>query len=276
MTSPSSSAARYKAIRRLGQGEVAEVLVALDREHGDAEVVVKRLRREVALDRDAVALFEREIAVARTLDHPNIVRILDVGRAGDVPFYVMEHLAGQDLRAQMLALRKSNRALVPARACAVAAAAARGLAYAHARGIIHRDVKPANVFLAASGAVKLLDFGIAKSAEHIALTRTGVTRGTHAYMAPEHHAGLELDDRADVFALGVVLWEMLTTRRLWKRDTPAAIVHAIAAEPAPPPSTYARGIPRHLEALTMAMLTKVPIARPPASVVAAELDALAR
>lgn len=272
--------ARYKASRRLARGGMAELLLALDTV-GGGSVVIKRILPELALDRELVALFEREIAIAQRLEHPNIIRILDVGRAGQTPFYVMERLSGMDLRSVLVKRRKSGERIAPTTTCFVGAAVASALAHAHALtrsagerlGIVHRDIKPANVFITSSGEVKVLDFGIAKSSEHVALTRTGVARGTRAYMAPEQQAGLSLDGRADVFALGVVLWEMLTSRRLFKRETDDETARAIRDAPAPSPSSQVTGIPPRLEALVMAMLSKLPATRPAAASIASALAA---
>jgi eukaryotic-like serine/threonine-protein kinase len=259
---------------------MAEVLLARDETDAEKDgqdgplVVVKRLLPDLALDHDLVALFERETEISRALVHPNIVRILDVGSAGGVPFLVMEHLDGLDLRGVILALRGKGARMPIDTACVIGAGVAHGLHHAHEKGIVHRDVTPHNVFLTKTGEVKVVDFGIARGKEHVALTRTGFTRGKRAYMAPEQQSGLAVDARTDVFALGVVLWEMLTSRRLFKRDTDEAIAQAVHHEPAPPPSKYAPDLPRTLEPLVMAMLSKVSAARPNARDVATHLDRL--
>jgi eukaryotic-like serine/threonine-protein kinase len=265
--------ARYKAEKRLARSGMGEVLLARDLEAGGTRVVVKRLLPSLAVDSEIVALFDREIAISRKIDHPNVVRILDSGRSKGVPFIVMEWLDGIDVRGVQLALRKrGGDARMPIEtACAVAAAVARGLVHAHDLGVIHRDVSPDNVFLTKTGEVKLLDFGIARASELLTLTRTGFTRGKRGYMSPEQVAGLAIDPRSDVFSLGVVLWEMLTSRRLWKRDTFEETAFAIRQEPAAPPSTIASGIPRRLDALTLAMLAKLAGSRPAPSTVVTEL-----
>jgi serine/threonine-protein kinase len=232
-------------------------------------VVVKRVHEWLADSDELRELFVREGALAMRLDHPNIVRVLDVGEEDGVPYLAMEWLDGVDLRQALGVAMQQGTRLYPSDACSIAARVAAGLYYAHTLcdaagqplGIVHRDVSPHNVFLTAGGEVKLLDFGIAKT-NRAATTRTGIVRGKAAYMSPEQLAGLEVDARSDLFALGVVLWEMLTGGRLWNLDTETGIARAVREESAPPPSVYAPELAGELDAYVLRLLAKFPSARP--------------
>jgi TolB-like protein/Tfp pilus assembly protein PilF len=206
------------------------------------EVAVKVLPEATSRDPDALARFERETRAVAALSHPNILAIHDVGREGEISYAVLELLDGETLRARL------SRGALPARdAFEIAAAVAEGLAAAHARGIVHRDVKPDNVFLTADGRVKVLDFGIARElpvatgagptgvATAAPQTATGMVIGTVSYMSPEQAKGEPVDARSDVFALGGVLYEMLTGRPAFGGGTPAEILVSILRdEPAAP------------------------------------------
>ena len=238
-------------------------------------VVVKRVHEHLADSEELREMFAREGAVAMQLDHPNIVRVLDVGEEDGVPFLAMEHLEGLDLRVAMNVVMREGTRLHPAQACTIAAGVAAGLHHAHVQPlrIVHRDVSPHNVFLGADGIVKLLDFGIAKTNRAVA-TRTGVVRGKAGYMSPEQLEGLAVDARSDLFALGVVLWEMLTGRRLWQVETETGTARAVREESAPPPSVYMTEPAGELDALVLQLLAKFPSARPRNAAVVA--DALTR
>jgi len=265
---------RLTPIRRLARGGMAEVFLArMDGPAGAAvgrEVAVKRLLPHLVDDEETVELFLREAELAATLDHPNIVEVLAVGTSDGTPYLVMERLVGTDLAALMAAEERRSRAFPVAIACAILAGAARGLAHAHTRtdergaplGMVHRDVSPHNVFVTAAGRVKLLDFGIAKVRGRVLRTRTGQTRGKVGYMAPEQVAGLRVDARSDIFSLGVVGWELLAGRGLWRDLDEAQCARAVRDESVLPPSAYREGLDVELEALIMRMLAKFPVARP--------------
>jgi len=203
---------RYELIRRIAQGGMAEVYLARRRVAGvEKRLVIKRIRPERSADPRFLELFVREARLSMRLVHQNIVPVFDFGRAGDDVFLAMEHVDGRDLGT---ALARAGR-LDPVVAAFVAAECCQALDYAHGRrtdegtpmAVVHRDVTPRNVLLSWSGEVKLADFGVASVAGD-----TGV-RGTLTYMAPEQARGELVDGRADVYALGLVLWEMLSGRR---------------------------------------------------------------
>ena len=275
--------ARYILERMLAEGGMAEVFLArgADGPWAGHRVVIKRVREHLADSDELREMFAREGALAMQLEHPNIVRVIDVGEEDGVPFLAMEWLDGLDLHFVLGAAMARGEQIRVADACVVASAIATGLQYAHtfrdhegrSLGIVHRDVSPHNVFVTRDGQVKLLDFGIAKT-NRAAATRTGIVRGKAAYMAPEQLAGLEVDPRADLFALGVVLWEMLTGRRLWPFDSETAIARAVREESAPPPSVHIAEATGEVDAVVLSLLAKFPSARPRSAAVAA--NALAR
>ncbi len=235
----------------IGHGGMGAVYRARDTRL-DRDVAVKVLRDRLAADPDARARFEREAKAVAALSHPNILAIYDFGIAGDVPYSVTELLEGETLRARLAAGPLPWRTAVE-----VGAAIADGLAAAHARGIVHRDVKPENVFLTGDGRVKLLDFGLARAVGSSARprpsesptaieTQAGTVLGTMGYMAPEQVTGTTVEAAADVFALGCVLYEMVTGGRPFERATPAETVAAILQAPVPP-IVAGTGVPPSLE-----------------------------
>jgi len=198
-------AGRYEIVRPLGHGAMAVVDLAHDRELG-RDVALKRLAENLARDEDLRARFLREGRLAAQLSHPNIVRVFDVGEGDGRPYIAMEHVDGETL-ADLVA----RRGRVPAaEAAALGVQAARALAAAHAAGLVHRDIKPHNLLLRRDGVLKLSDFGIAFGLEGTRLTMAGTVLGTAAYLAPEQARAEEVTAAADVYALGLVLVELLT------------------------------------------------------------------
>lgn len=278
--------ARYEVLGLLAAGGMAEILRAraVTGPHAGAPVVLKRMLPHLAELPELREAFAREMRLAASIRHANVVLVLDVIEDEAGPALVLEHLDGADLRAVAQALSAQGTRLHPAQATAIAARIARGLAHVHAmtddRGrtldLVHRDVSPHNVFVTRAGGVKLLDFGIAKVRD--VATRSGLVRGKAAYMAPEQVAGLAVEARTDLFALGVVLWEMLAGRRLWTNqgDSDDAIVRAIREESPPPLRAHVPEVSPELEALTGKLLAKFAAQRPPdAAGVADRLERLA-
>jgi serine/threonine protein kinase/tetratricopeptide (TPR) repeat protein len=231
----------YEIVAPLGVGGMGEVYKARDTRLG-REVAVKVLPDATARDPEALARFERETRAVAAISHPNILAIHDVGREGEVAYAVLELLDGETLRERLM-----RGAVAPRDAFEIAAGIAEGLAAAHARGIVHRDVKPANVFLTTDGRVKVLDFGIARRLTGLAaqgatsaataapLTDAGVVIGTMSYVSPEQARGEAVDGRSDVFALGSVLYEMLAGRPAFgAASVPETLVSILREEPSPP------------------------------------------
>ncbi len=261
MASKGDTFGPYQIVSPLGSGGMGAVYVARDTRLGRA-VAIKFIHARFADDPEYRRRFEQEARAAGNLNHPNIVVIHDVGEHEGAPYLVMELLQGESLA------HKLERGRLPASAAIdYARQIADGLAAAHARGIIHRDLKPANLFLTTDGRVKILDFGLAKPATARAetpddgtvsapMTREGTLPGTAGYMAPEQVRGESVDGRADLFALGCVLHEMLTGQRAFQRDTAVEALHAVLHDDPPPLPTDGQPYPAGLESLLARCLEK--------------------
>ena len=221
----------------------------------DRPVALKTISAELAANPEFLGRFQREARAAARLTHPNIVTVYELGDVGGMPYIAMELLEGLDLVEAMspgrLPLDEKLRIMVEV---------CRGLDYAHKRGVIHRDVKPANVRLLATGSVKLVDFGIARLGEST-LTQTGILLGTPSYLAPEVVAGGRVDHRADMWAVGVILYELLSGQRPFLAPTFVGLVYRIVHEPAPPLDTAALELPAGLADVVARTLEKDPARR---------------
>jgi eukaryotic-like serine/threonine-protein kinase len=256
---------RYRLGTLLATGGMGEVWAARDVVL-DRTVAVKVLGWALAGDGRAAERMRREARAAGRLEHPNIARVLDLGEHDGRPYLVMELLEGESLDARIARAGP----MAPAEAARVVAAVADALEAAHGAGIVHRDVKPGNVFLTADGGVKVLDFGIAWAAGEAALT-TGDLMGTAAYLAPERVLGHRATPAADVYALGVVLYELLAGRRPFEAgsDIELAMAH-VNARPEPL-GVVAPATPPALVAACEQAMAKDPSARPPSAAVLADL-----
>jgi len=243
---------RFRVIDEVGRGAMGVVY----RAHDDM------LQRTVAIKTVALtgssserdqheARFLQEARAAGGLSHPSIITIYDVGREGDVAFIAMELVEGKELRDLI-----ANVTLTPSRSMAIAAAVAEGLAYAHERGIVHRDIKPGNIMVLDDGRVKIMDFGIARLSESAVKTRTGVLLGSPQYMAPEQIIGQPLDHRADIFSLGLVLYEMLTGTKAFQGEDIPELTFKVANLPAAPPSHLAPDLPAVVDFIIARALKK--------------------
>ncbi len=256
---------RFQIIGRLATGGMAEVYLALSGELPGFRtlIVVKRILPHLASNSQFIRMFLDEARLAALLDHPNVVRIIEVGHDGEEYFLAMELVQGKPLSAVLRKAARERRPPTPALAAYLIAQAASGLGYAHGLtdgdgqplGVVHRDVSPQNILVSFEGAVKLIDFGVARAFGRVAHTSPGGLKGKIEYMSPEQASAEEVDHRADVFALGVVLWEVLTGRRLFKRETELATMRAIVDDPIPRPSEVA-DVPPELEAVVMRALRK--------------------
>jgi serine/threonine-protein kinase len=218
-------------------------------------------------------LFEREVNLTRRLSHPGIVGIRDAGREGDLAYIAMEYVHGGDLTHH----RRDGQALPLRRAVDIASRVARALSHAHSLGIVHRDIKPANILVdAAADQVKLADFGLARLAD-LQRSRTGVLAGTPAYMSPEQLAEGAQDGRADLYSLGVVLFELVAGRLPYESTSLGALLRQVSQLPAPGLHELRHDVPPELSALVARLLEKNPDHRPPdAGILADSLDAIAR
>jgi serine/threonine-protein kinase len=274
------SIGRYRLEKRIGSGGMGEVWVAFH-EQLRRNVALKILRPEFGTDEVAVARFEREVMTTAALMHPNTVRIYDHGATDDgLWYYAMELLSGED----MSAIVRREGPMPPARAVHLALQAARALGEAHARGIVHRDVKPENLFVATLGGerdvVKVLDFGIARTAElrDDRLTTTGWVAGTPAYVSPEAAKGDGAHAPADVYGVGMALFWAVTGTVPFGGDSPMQILAKQVNEPVPSPSRRrGEALPDALERLILRCLEKDPSARyRDGSALAVALDEIAR
>lgn len=247
---------RYELGDPIGRGGMATIYRATDLRMG-RPVAIKILRDVYSTDPKFVTRFQREARAASALQHPNIVQVFDYGQSGESYYIVMELVDGADLRRYL----KREGILAPDRAIAIAHDVALGLGAAHRRSIVHRDVKPQNVLLNDDGLVKLTDFGIAsmyKDAEAERLTTTGMTLGTVQYYAPEQAQGEIVSPAADIYALGIVMYEMLTSKTPFDGDTPVAVAMRHIQDMPEPPSALNPAIPPGLERIIMRCLEKDP------------------
>jgi serine/threonine-protein kinase len=252
-TMPQVLLGRYEVGRLLGAGGMAEVYEGHDRLLA-RRVAIKVLLAQYAHDPAFLARFRREAQAAASLSHPNIVAVFDTGSQDDTWFIVMEYVAGRTLKDVI----RTEGALYWARAAEIAADVAGALATAHARGIVHRDVKPGNVMLTTDGKVKVMDFGIARASAVPSITQTAAVVGTAQYIAPEQAQGLEVDARSDVYALGCCLYEMLTGQVPFTGPTPVAIAYRHVREDPTPPRMLNPDVPESLELVCLKAMAKRP------------------
>jgi serine/threonine-protein kinase len=250
---------RYELHRRIARGGMADVFLARD-QLLDRPVAVKVLFPEYAADPSFVERFRREAQSAANLNHPNIVSVYDWGQEQGTYFIVMEYVEGRSL-ADII---KTEGPLHPQRAAEVASDMAAALGFAHRNGMVHRDVKPGNVLISPTGQVKVADFGIARAlgaSSDDNLTQAGSVMGTATYFSPEQAQGLPLDPRSDLYALGVVLYEMVTGGPPFTGDSPVAIAYKHVQEQAVLPRQVNPDVPVALEAIILKLMAKSPAAR---------------
>ncbi|MDP9373193.1 MAG: protein kinase, partial [Chloroflexota bacterium] len=245
---------RYELLDPVGEGGMARVYRARDRVL-DRIVAVKLLREEYGSDQGFVARFYREARAAASLTHPNIVDIYDYGPHDHTYFITMQFIDGTDLKT---ALRREGP-LLPRRAVVVIDQVLAGLGAAHDRGIIHRDVKPQNILVRArDGAIKLTDFGVARAFDGTDLTTSGIALGTAHYMAPEQGSGGPIGPATDLYAVGVVLYELLSGQLPFRGSNQMQIMLQHLHDPPPPLAGVAVGVPPALERVIMKAMAKEP------------------
>jgi serine/threonine-protein kinase len=248
---------RYRILGELGRGAMGIVYKAED-PNLDRVVALKT----ISVDPDAEGVDEYrkrfivEAKAAGKLNHPSIVTTFDCGEHEGLAYLAMELVDGTDLRSRML-----KEAIPPAEALEIARQVAEGLAYAHDRGVVHRDIKPGNIMVNTEGQAKIMDFGLARmrAADH--KTTTGMVLGTPRYMSPEQISGLPVDQRSDVFSLGIVLYEMLTGTRLFSGDDMAQVTHQITEFEHVPPTRQLPGLPSMVDFVVARALKKDPAVR---------------
>ncbi|MER6299207.1 protein kinase [Kitasatospora sp. NPDC001539] len=250
---------RYRLTHRLGRGGMAEVFAAEDVRLGRT-VAVKLLRGELAQDEVARLRFTREAHAVAALNHHSIVSVYDTGEeyVGDesTPYIVMELVEGRTVRELLV----DEEAPPVDQALIIIAGVLEALAYSHRNGIVHRDIKPANVIITTTGAVKVMDFGIARALTGGAttMTQTGMVMGTPQYLSPEQALGKAVDHRSDLYAAGCMLYELLALRPPFTGDTPLSVVYQHVQDPPVPPSQANSRVPAGLDALVLRSLAKNP------------------
>ncbi len=249
---------RYQVRSRIAHGGMATVYLATDTRL-DREVALKVMHADLARDADFVGRFIGEAKSVARLSHPNVVGVYDQGADGQYLYLAMEYVPGRTLRALL-----RERGWLPwQEALSVLDPVLAGLAAAHQAGIVHRDVKPENVLITTDGRVKVVDFGLARASAAVGNTRAGVIIGSVSYIAPEQVTGTLTDARTDVYAAGVLLFEMLTGRVPFTGDTPLAIAYAHVNADVPVVSTVVGGIPPSVDQLVRAATSRDPQLRPP-------------
>ena len=245
-----TSVGHYRIVEKIGAGGMGEVYLAEDTEL-NRKVALKFLSPHLCQDADCRARFKREAQAAAKLDHPSIVTVHEVGEFQGRPFFAMQHIEGQSLRELIKA-----KELPIERVIELAIQICEGLHKAHQSGTVHRDVKPANILIDADGRAKILDFGLASVAGSDHLTKTGSTLGTVGYMSPEQLRGEQVDQRTDIFSLGVVLYELIAGRQPFKSDNDVATSRNITDHDPEPLARYKAGVPDDLQRIAIRMLAK--------------------
>ena len=255
---------KYCLLEKISTGGMAEVFRAkpLGSPVGDRFLALKRILPHLAEDDQFVKMFIDEAKLCVHLRHPNIVHIYELGHFQSALYILMEFIQGRDLLALQKRLRKRRLVMSVTQACYIAMELARGLDYAHKATdehgtpleIIHRDISPQNVLIGYDGQVKLIDFGVAKAADQSTKTRVGVLKGKFGYMSPEQIKSEPLDRRSDVFAVGIMLWEMLTNRRLFTGDNEYEVFQKVSEARVEPPSLKNPQIPPQLDRIVMKAL----------------------
>jgi eukaryotic-like serine/threonine-protein kinase len=254
--SPTTIAERYRLEELIATGGMGSVYRALD-QHLGRPVAIKVLKRSLADEPMFLERFRREARAAAAINHPNVARVFDYGERGSEPFIVMELVEGETL-----AERIDRQGRLPWReAFAIAEQVARALAAAHAHGVVHRDVKPANILLDASGQVKVSDFGIARAARATTLTRPGMVLGSANYVAPEQAQGNPVAPAADLYSLGCVLFEAVTGSTPYQGPNAVAIATQHVSADVPDPRGLVPDLPAEAAELVMRSLRKDPAAR---------------
>ncbi|MBL8953040.1 MAG: serine/threonine protein kinase [Myxococcaceae bacterium] len=258
----------YELLERIATGGMAEIFRAkqLGLEGFEKELCIKRILPHLAREPQFIKMFLDEARIAARLSHPNITQIYNLGAQGGTYFIAMEYVDGRDLREIWRMCEARGQPMPPQYACRIVAEACAALHHAHKKtnkqgkplGIVHRDVSPQNILVTHTGDVKVVDFGIAKAADSSTHTRAGVLKGKFAYMSPEQAQGTRIDRRTDIFALGVILHELITGVRLFKRDTDVSTLTAVGNCHVDPPGDSAEGVDDELDDIVLKALAKNP------------------
>lgn len=259
---------RYIILDPLAVGGMAEIYrarLASDKDAPDRILIIKKVIANLSQNSEFVAMFEEEIKITVGLTHPNITQIYDYGRIEGQSYLAMEYVEGKDLRKFVKRLNEMKSMFSIDMSCYIISQVCNALSYAHAfkdrltgkhLNIVHRDISPQNMMLSYDGAVKLLDFGIAKAQSAGEATQAGVIKGKPSYLSPEQINGDDLDGRSDVFALGIVLWELLTAKRLFAAENDMATLRKIQVAKIESPTTFNPAVPQALSAIVLRSLER--------------------
>jgi len=247
---------RYEVLQLLGRGGMGAVYKAHDKEL-DRIVALKLIRPDLARNPEMVRRFKQELILARQITHKNVIRIFDLGQSEGIKFITMDFVEGHDLRA----LLKEKGKFPPREAARIMLQICRALEAAHGEHVIHRDLKPQNIMLDGKGRVYVMDFGIARSVHVPGMTQTGALIGTPEYMSPEQARGENLDQRSDIFSLGVILYEILTGKKPYPSDVPIATLWKRMQEPVIPPVKLEPSLPLALNGIVVKALQIEPESR---------------
>jgi serine/threonine protein kinase len=257
---------KYYLLERINVGGMAEVFKAkvMGVEGFERIVALKRILPHIAEDEEFITMFIDEAKIAVQLQHANIAQIFDLGKVDDAYFIALEYVQGRDLRGIFDDLHKKRQLMPMPQTCYVIMQVCEGLDYAHnkrdaqgrALNLVHRDVSPQNVLIGFEGEVKLIDFGIAKAAGKASKTQAGILKGKFGYMSPEQVRGLAIDRRSDIFALGIILYEMLTGERLFVGESDFSTLEKVRNVEIVPPSSFNSQIPEQLERIVLKALAK--------------------
>jgi serine/threonine protein kinase len=257
---------KYYLLERINVGGMAEVFKAkvMGVEGFERIVALKRILPHIAEDEEFITMFIDEAKIAVQLQHANIAQIFDLGKVDDAYFIALEYVQGRDLRGIFDDLRKKHQTMPLPQVCYVIMQVCEGLDYAHnkrdaqgrALNLVHRDVSPQNVLIGYEGEVKLIDFGIAKAAGKASKTQAGILKGKFGYMSPEQVRGLSIDRRSDIFAVGIILYEMLTGERLFVGESDFSTLEKVRNVEVVPPSSFNSQIPEQLEHIVLKALAK--------------------
>jgi serine/threonine protein kinase/tetratricopeptide (TPR) repeat protein len=251
LTTGSTFSGRYQVIEELGHGGMGRVYKVFDIDIKE-KIALKLLRPEMALDKETVERFSNELKLARKISHRNVCRMFDMGKAEGTTFITMEFVPGEDLKKF---IRKSGQ-LGAGRAVSIGKQICEGLAEAHHLGVVHRDLKPQNIMVDEDGNARIMDFGIARSVSGKSITGAGVMIGTPEYMSPEQVEGRDIDQRSDIYSLGVILYEMVTGRVPFEGDTPLSVAVKQKTEAPRDPRTINPQVPEDLNRAILRCLEK--------------------
>lgn len=248
---------KYRIVEPLGRGGMAEVYKAYQ-ENLDRYVAIKVMHAFLADEEDFLARFQREAKAMASLNHNNIVSVYDFDVQNGMSYIVMEFVSGGTLKNRLEELSHSGSRMSLVESTQLVMEVAGALAYAHAQGMVHRDIKPGNIMLSETGHAVLTDFGIAKILSGPTVTATGAMIGTPAYMSPEQGLGKPGDERSDLYALGVLFYQMTTGRLPYDADTPLAVILKHVNEPIPHPAEFNENIPTEIQAVVLKAMAKDP------------------